>query len=294
MFTPEGYWSWQELLDASEEWTLQIVARSVLPNAYGRPSQPSRYELKHEVYSALVSSGKAENLAEAQFALNLMELWVLANFMDLYDAVLCSPIGTTLRCPPLIKAHGDAFDWWSWPLSGEKFSQGEAHGYFEGFRAKMFGISDAVTRFVAVDYATGGIQLKANTLRLLSLSSYGHGMSDEDCRRFIAEQIRPIVGWSICWNAEVFPDTERELFESLGFIDLDWTDIDSNIPKKAKSAGNKNILECVVAAYPDGKGTAIWEEVEAKVGYSRRSISRALRANGSYATWAKRGQTEQK
>lgn len=38
----------------------------------------------------------------------------------------------------------------------------------------------------------------------------------------------------------------------------------------------ENILDCFNKAFPQGKGSATWEEVESRVGYSRRSIQRAL------------------
>lgn len=38
----------------------------------------------------------------------------------------------------------------------------------------------------------------------------------------------------------------------------------------------ENILDCFNKAFPHGKGSATWEEVEDRVGYSRRSILRAL------------------
>lgn len=292
MFTPEGYWSWHELCEAAKDWTEQIVIRSIMPKAYFEDTPLRPYKLRQDLHEKLVSSGKAENHSEARFAMELMELWVLATFMDLYEAVLCSPDGRTLRCPPILKAHADGFEYWSWPLSNEKVSHGEAGGYFEFFRAGSFGIADSYARFVAIDHETGDIRLKANTRRLLQATSYNLGGTDDSVHKFIDEQIRPLIGWSICWDDEVFPETERDLFVTLGFVDLDWTDVDDVAPQNSDASSYKNIVACVLEAYPSGKGTAIWDEVENKAGYSRRSIVRALKAEGAYSTWAKGGHTQ--
>ncbi|MEX0280121.1 MAG: hypothetical protein AB3N13_02895 [Arenibacterium sp.] len=49
------------------------------------------------------------------------------------------------------------------------------------------------------------------------------------------------------------------------------------------------VWQCVQEAFPDGKGLATWKEVEDSVGYSRRQIVRAIKANTDYDTWAQGG-----
>lgn len=295
MFTPEGYWSWQEIVEEASSWTLQIVAASIAPELTAERLEKAPYKCEDLLLKRLVSSKQVENISEARFTMDLLKLWVLANCLDRYDAVLCSPDGRTLRCPPILKAHGDAFDWWVWPLSKEKISNGEPYGYFEAFRSGKFHIEDAHARFCAIDYDTGTIRLKPNTVRLLWSASYGHNGFDthEDTLHFIDEQIRPIIGWSICWNDNDVPETTKELFEELGFGDLDWTAIEKSEtnPKPAAKNGT-NVLECIMTAFPNGKGDVTWPDVEAKVGYSRRSIVRALKQNGLHSKWANTGQEQ--
>ena len=287
MFTPEGYWSWTELVDASAEWTLEILAASLAPELTSDRLENDRHRCKQTICEKLVASNRVENRKEAAFSLELLELWVLANFMDSHEAVLCSPDGRTLRCPPLIKAHGDAFDWWIWPLSKEKMSHGEAVRYFEAFREGIFHIGHAQERFCAIDYETGTIRLKPNTVNLLWSASYGHCASEADILRFIEDHIRPIVGWSICWNPEDIPDTKMEVFGNLGFGDLNWEAQNGSKAKRQTDTTNqKHIIDCLATAFPDGKGSATWSTVEKKVGYSRRSIVRALKQNGQYSEWA--------
>lgn len=61
----------------------------------------------------------------------------------------------------------------------------------------------------------------------------------------------------------------------------------------SKVCSNQIISRTVKQVYPDGKNDATWSEVETKVGYSRRSIVRALKALDQYNEWAKHGQNTQ-
>lgn len=293
MFTPEGYWSWSELLQANAEWTLEILAVSLAPELTVDQLEQSPHRCRLALQQKLLASGKAADLKESQFSIDLIELWLLANFMDTYEAVLCSPEGRTLRCPPLIKSHGDAFEWWVWPLSKKKISDDEASSYFAALQKGVFNIGHAQARFCAIDFETGTICLKPNTVRLIWGSAYGHTASEQETIRFIEQQIRPIVGWSICWNPDEIPDSKIELYNSLGFVDLDWEGLGDTQPKQqARKDKGKHVLDCVTSAFPQGKGNATWATVESKVGYSRRSITRALKQSGRYVAWAGAGQRQ--
>tara|TARA_R110002051_G_scaffold57104_11_gene105915 strand:- start:8458 stop:9339 length:882 start_codon:yes stop_codon:yes gene_type:complete len=287
MFTPEGYWAWPEMIEQVESWTHDIVVASIEPAlsvelAEARPSQVNEI-----IIEKLIAKGFVDNPKDARFAIQILELWVLANVMDTFDAVLCSPTGVRLECPPMIKTHGDAFDWWSWPLSRKKIDQSEAHGYFENFRKGQFSILDAQARFCVIDYETGLIKLKPNSTRLLYSSSYGHGDTHEGLQDFLERQVRPLIGWSICWNPESLPETEQELFDRLGFSNLDWETFNKgNQDLDSGQTAHDYVLQCVMTAFPDGKNGATWKVVEEKVGYSRRSIVTALKREGTYSDWA--------
>ena len=51
----------------------------------------------------------------------------------------------------------------------------------------------------------------------------------------------------------------------------------------------QTVWQWVQEAFPNGKGLATWKDVEEKVGYSRRHIVRAVKANTDYETWARDG-----
>ena len=62
---------------------------------------------------------------------------------------------------------------------------------------------------------------------------------------------------------------------------------------RATRTSNETILQYVMEAFPNGKDSATWAEVEVKVGYSRRSIVRALKSLEQYVDWAGNGHSTQ-
>jgi hypothetical protein len=294
VFTPEGYWSWTDMCSAVVEWSREIAIAQRLPSMAQELTAMSGWDAENALYQKLIEDGFVDNRHEAQFALDVSALWLLANFLDTYETLLCSPSGTVMRCPPMLAAHGDAFEWWSWPLDQQKFGKSESSSYLDFFRHGKFRILDAQARFCAIDHLSGIIKLKPNSIDLFSRSSYGHGPEKNEIQLFIDQQVRPFVGWSICWSPDDIPETQREVFGSLGIQNIDWERIEDHSFDKSKASQNSasNVIDCVIAAFPDGKGDVTWPDVEAKVGYSRRSILRALKQNGLHSKWAKPGQEQ--
>ncbi|WP_306132234.1 hypothetical protein [Roseivivax marinus] len=279
MYTPEGYYSFHDLRELAPKWTDTICFR-------GKLCAPPEQETpkRREIVNRLVASGYAESPLEAEFCLEICELWLVANILDLYDVTLCSPAGVRMRCPKALTAHGDAFDWWLWPLGGQKFGSGESCSYLYFFRHGNFRAKDAWARFPAINTEKGVVALAANSRTLFSGTSYGHG-PDENIDTFIDEQVRPYLGWGLCFNPNDLPDHEEELFAAFGLPNSLEPDAETN--NKKSTSAHKDVMSCIRQAYPYGKGAAVWETVEAKVGYSRRSIVRALRHHGQYEEWIK-------
>lgn len=294
MFTPEGYWSWDEVVTASVQWTHDLIIVKYCQSLIDQMESASSWETTRKINELLVEQGFVENIDQARFAIEVAHLWVLANFLDVYDAVLCSPAGVKMRCPPILKAHGDALDWWSWPLSRKPFGTSESSGYLNFFKNGNFRITDANDRFCAIDYLSGTVRLKPNSVRLFELSSYGHGCDYGEVTRFIDAQVRPVLGWAVCWNPVDIPETESEILKGLGFTDLDWDAIDyEQVEMGAKKTPHAIVLECVLEAFPNGKGDATWAIVEKAVGYSRRSVVRALKQNNLWSSWSEGGQNDE-
>lgn len=58
-----------------------------------------------------------------------------------------------------------------------------------------------------------------------------------------------------------------------------WLELDDPFPNANNEGGGlEHAYLCFRDAFPNGKGKATWPEVEAKTGYSRRQINRALEA----------------
>ncbi|QJF51976.1 hypothetical protein [Roseobacter ponti] len=291
MFSPEGYWSWDEIVTASAQWTRDLIIAKNCPSLLSEKEASSNWETERKIQDILVEDGFVETASHVRFAVDVAHLWLLANFLDVHDAVLCSPEGVRMRCPPIMKAHGDALDWWSWPLSSKPFGRAETWAYLNYFTKGNFRITDAQSRFCAIDYLSGTIQLKPNSKNLLLGSSYGHGCEEIYVEKFIDVQLRPVLGWAVCWNPSDLPETESEIFQSLGFSDLDWNAIDFDGGNLTASPPHQqNILDCILAVFPEGKQGATWAVVESKVGYSRRSIVRALKQNNLWSDWSESGQ----
>lgn len=89
---------------------------------------------------------------------------------------------------------------------------------------------------------------------------------------------RRFAGWAICFQkSEMFLSGDAFLH---GITEI-YSVADDPAPSSEDSlvaSGLEHAFECFKRAFPHGKGGATWPEVEAKTGYSRRHIKRALDA----------------
>jgi hypothetical protein len=293
MFAPDGYHTWVEMCDAAGEWSQDIMIASIPPELNNSLQELPSSSRRRLISERLVSSGHVQSYQEAEFTQDLLALWLLANFMDTYEIILCSPEGLKMRCPGIVKAHGDALDWCQWVFPDGKFEQGGFHGYYENFRAGLFDIRAARDRFVAIDHDTGLLKLKNNTANLMYHSSYGHGSDLREIEEVIKKFVNPYVGWAICFHPDAGPENLMDFFYQLGFDKLDWDMFaHSGKPSSQQMGSRIDVVECVFSAFPNGKGGNSWAVVEDKVGYSRRHIVRALKQCGRYDGWAQHGHSE--
>ncbi|MCE8539802.1 hypothetical protein KBY27_20260 [Ruegeria pomeroyi] len=84
---------------------------------------------------------------------------------------------------------------------------------------------------------------------------------------FLREKIRPFQGGFLCLSAS---DADA------CFQHMQTAHKDDDTRDDKKHASSDNIVRCLLEAFPDGKASETWENVERVVGYSRRSIIRAL------------------
>lgn len=100
--------------------------------------------------------------------------------------------------------------------------------------------------------------------------------------RLTAQALAPFNGWSVSLNENVVEPYVKSLRKMIANF---------NIEEFSKGAPDalSPVVACTLTAYPNGKGEATWADVEARVGYSRRSIVRAL-GDAGQKDWATRGQ----
>ena len=97
MFAPEGYWTWRELMDAVDEWALDYTIWSRFDNLTDDVWDRSYWSRERLLKERLLLDEVIDDNAEFQFALGVSGLWMLANFIDNFGAVMCSPNGITQR-----------------------------------------------------------------------------------------------------------------------------------------------------------------------------------------------------
>lgn len=298
MFCPEGYIHWGDFLGMTEYWAETVIAAENLVQLGEDPTKASddrgRASVLHKAFPEILGvDGMVGNFDEAQFVYELFHTWIIANFIQNHLPVMCSPTGTILKTNWWISRHADQLDWchWSWPPQKNlSFLR-----YFDNYRRGNFNGKDIDARFPCLDPSTGVIVTKNNSESLLGLALNADENS-ESVHRIFEQCIKPFAGWSLCWKAEELPKTLEQVFDELGIISESWRSILGDTPSSTKSGfaskGMAYTLSCVLDAFPDGKGNATWAEVENRVGYSRRSILRAIKASPTHSNWAAIGQNQ--
>lgn len=98
-----------------------------------------------------------------------------------------------------------------------------------------------------------------------------HAVSAEIVRWRIA---RRFAGWAICFEKCDLLSSPQAMLD--GFTKF-WLELDDPCPDPSHiGAGLEHAYLCFRNAFPNGKGKATWPDVEAKTGYSRRHIIRAI------------------
>ncbi len=286
MFAPENHYSWITLREDSEDWATGILLAGLSNVQKTNIENISAPSVKHSLFQALVAEGFCYGNGEASFVHGLLSTWLIANFLERYNTLACSPAGLTMRASSLMTLHADRMDWFPWPWP--KFSEGEFHGYFQQFRLGKFSVSDVNARFIGLDFETGTVTFKNNTKLLYKYAAH-HNDSDYEVERLVEKYLIPFKGWAICWNPDELPETNLDVLEEMGFGHLDLEDAPNQFV--ASESNSETVYMFIREAFPDGKGDATWSEVERKVGYSRRHIVRTLKIKGVYDDWSKGGQT---
>lgn len=295
MFCPDGFIHWGDLCEMVDYWASTVIGIECL--ASKGPIPPSAFS-KSGYYSSqamnapdiLGPRNTEQRHGQPRFIQALLEWWMVANFSQQHVPFICSPEGTVLKTSWWTTRHADQLDWcpWSWPpQKNSAFSS-----YFRNFQENGFSGDDIAARFPYVDANTGVISLKNNSETLLRDAICGGG-SCENIKPIIKANFQPFLGWSLCWKEDDLPETLEEILDGFGLVGEHWRHIlEEDIGPKTSSSNFRNpkdVIDCILTAYPNGKGSATWDSVETKVGYSRRHILRVLENDPEHYSWANTG-----
>ncbi len=206
--------------------------------------------------------------------------YLLSRIMLTLPMKISTPTGSVREINAVLQPHADfPFDlFWDWRGEGNTFSFGDIEGYMKLAQPPKKRSDEPFNRFCIVDSNTGTIKVKKETPSLIEKFV----LWKEDISEII-EAVAPYSGSAIFWDKNLIPNRSDELLNKLDVPEAQWITkaLDQG---KATNEGLikpslKHIYDCFMQAYPDGK-TESWSVVEEKVGYSRRSINRALKEYG--------------
>jgi hypothetical protein len=117
-------------------------------------------------------------------------------------------------------------------------------------------------------------RLKPRHARTLSMKLSASALSMRLKNWHIA---RRFAGWSVCFEKSSMFDSGEAFLE--GFTTIISKTDDPYMPEQEliENSGLEHAYKCFHDAFPNGKGETTWSVVEARTGYSRRQINRALK-----------------
>lgn len=274
MYAPIGHMKWTDLFGYCEEIAGTIIAAHTLELSDVDPVRAYTDELKDSFVHA----------PQAELTIYIVKTWLVANICTIFPPSLTTSSGRLMQSDWPIFLHADRLDWvcLSWPIN----EMAEFHGYF--LNSNTHGVpKDAICeRFVAIDPWTGIVTEKNPTRKWLESASH---VWEPDIEQWLA-LIREYKGWAVCWSEDQIPDDQEEIFRAIGLEkEAGWLSEGlrrmGETSSDLKQSGTRHVADCLLQAFPDGKGGATWSEVEAKVGYSRRHILRAISDSPRLSAW---------
>lgn len=290
MFAPRGYYTWNEVARATNDWAETIVRAHHL----GVPkSRLADYIEGEDEYAYLWMEHLKANPTEVAIhphEVHLLSAYLMANFMLSTPVSMCSPTGTVLRAPEVALVHADRFDYcvWDW----ERHESSQFRIFYQSATDGSLKAANPWDRFCFAEQFSGSINLKNNSIKTVLRASHSWDLNEADVKRVITH----FLGWALCWHADDIPKKTEMIFNAMGgeFIDFAkaWDQLDQgprNVRESAKVGSSLDfVYQCLIEVFPDGKGHATWAEIESKTGYSRRQINRALKQQNA-SWWASGG-----
>lgn len=99
--------------------------------------------------------------------------------------------------------------------------------------------------------------------------------------------LRPFNGFAVLVSVDSVNAAWRPIAE-----EFENTRVSGDEEDGSEKVTYEETLNCLLKAFPHGKGGATWRQVEKSVGYSRRTIVRAIKLADGHKDWASRGQLD--
>lgn len=269
MWCPEGYSTLHEISPILDELS-DIYSDRLMSEDFGPiPVVGSEEYLPEEFWPDFWQLHTMQNsFSEIKLLTSEIELfhaWAVARMLDAISPLVSSPDGVVMRASTVLYENRfrlELFDW--------------------GNRGCDMNLRRALLDAAFINPARRPLDwFRGFTLPRGIISSPTAEALTDGGTNFLSEVQGHFSGWAICFKDPEAPTDVQDLATLIGF---DLSSNDRQSPDRLR-----HIFDCLVQAYPSGK-TDAWETVQKKVGYSRRSINRALDLHDPSKKWAQGGQ----
>jgi hypothetical protein len=202
MWCPEGYVSWNLVLNSLFETTEKVLSQVCMTtSAVKEHHEKTTLTNAHTTEFYLIGAGYAENYDEARLIVCITVAFLLVNFMDKFPPVLAEIHGSKVHADETILGHRDNLEecYYKWPLKDDA----QVSMFFEYARQGGFKSEGLLTRFAFIDVDTGEIRNKNGGKHYLI---NGIGLDDQEANATLSFVSR-VSGFVVCWPA--FPDDQE-------------------------------------------------------------------------------------
>lgn len=275
MFAPEGYLGFGDMNEYLSEWASQIYFAYLLEESGSDPrlafsgDEPSTGRvMQHRIGQNPTFRHKLEGgddsererfaklLVEDDFFTAIIFHCILAKVLLQLNTLLCSKDGLLIRPDNYVFVHLDRLDW-VYPRAPLRETT-ELQGIFKHFDRGDFHATDLAHRYCFVDFYSGTIRLKNNSVS--GFRRCGHFFDDVGADRYVTTQVAPFLSRSIVWRQDTLPENFADFLENNGVFESRWRvaetlSANSNNAKVWSKRGAKptGAKQEFIRRYPDGK-----------------------------------------
>lgn len=279
MWCPEGYITLNEISDvldglADDYWSLREfrISDQYMCNERDLLDDGIEEDLWDDFFQLANLRCSPNELELVISESSVFHAWAVGACLAATHPFLCSPDGRIMRVCYDIFSHMAEIDLLEWDLHLR--NPAVHHEIYLLARGTQDRVPFHGMRFPGFDYPQGVI---SNPTEWTDLAWRALG------KPAIASIHKQFAGWAICFKDGDVPEEPEAMQKLLGFS------LDQLAGQGKKADPTRFTFDCLLRAYPQGKNEN-WAAVQAKTGYSRRSINRALAKYDPQGTWARGGQ----